>query len=323
MKTSKPYYFDYMASTPIAGSVKEKMIKYLDADKYYGNPASTHNIYGHYAQQVIVEAREEIADYFNSEAENWLFTSGATEAINLAIQGVAHSYSSSSKRIITFESEHAATLKCCKQLRSLGFEIVVLPVQSSGLIDLCLLEEALKTSTLLVSVLHVNNEIGVIQPIKKITDLAKKHHALVHVDAVQTVGKVKLDLLNSGIDLMSISSHKNYGPKGIGSLYISPDNNLKLKPIIFGGGQEKGLRSGTLATHQIAGMGEAYSLSKRDYDEDYNKVESLYKIFVEELIVKEELRASPLGILKNTPVTKSKPSPVNSTFDPVTPRNGP
>jgi cysteine desulfurase len=278
-----PIYMDYMASTPIDPSVKEIMIKYIDNSEFFGNPTAQH-LFGYQSQSIINKAREHIANYFKTTTESWTFTSGATEAINLAIFGVAKNYQNFSKKIITFESEHAATIKCCKQLISLGFEIEILPVMKNGLIDLNLLEEKLKNEILLVSVLHVNNEIGVIQPIEEIAKLTKKYNSFIHIDAVQTVGKAEINLKSNLFDLVSISSHKNYGPKGVGALYINPDSNLKLRPMIFGGGQERGIRSGTLATHQIAGMGQAYKLSTQTYTKDLKSISSIYNYIIKSIV---------------------------------------
>jgi cysteine desulfurase len=280
---NQPIYLDYMASTPLDPAVKEIMIKCLDNKQFFGNPTSQH-IYGYQSAMTIATAREQLASYFETSAKDWTFTSGATEAINLAIHGVASNYKNFSKKIITFESEHAATIQCCKQLISIGFEVDILPVMKNGLIDLNLLEEKLKHDVLLVSVLHVNNEIGVIQPIEEIAKLAKKYNTFIHIDAVQTIGKTAINLNSKLFDLVSISGHKNYGPKGVGALYINPESNIKLKPIIFGGGQEHGIRSGTLATHQIAGMGQAYKLSKDNYLKDLELVKSLYNHIITNIV---------------------------------------
>ena len=283
-----PIYLDYMASTPLDPTVKEIMSKYLDDKQFFGNPTAQH-IYGYQSAMIIATAREQLAAYFDTSAKDWTFTSGATEAINLAIHGVASNYKTFSKKIVTFESEHAATIKCCKQLISIGCEVDILPVMKNGLIDLNLLEEKLKHGVLLVSVLHVNNEIGVIQPIEEIAKLAKKYNTFIHIDAVQTIGKTAINLNSKLFDLVSISGHKNYGPKGIGALYINPESNIKLKPLIFGGGQEHGLRSGTLATHQIAGMGQAYKLSKENYLKDLELVKSLYNHIITNIVDNDKI----------------------------------
>jgi cysteine desulfurase len=309
--TAHPHYFDAMASTPLAPEVRDAMFKILDSKQYAGNASSTTHIYGHYARDVIEQARQEVASCFNSQPEQWTWTSGATESINLALQGIARTYHRQSKHIITFETEHPATLHTCKQLAQQGFTVNVLPVQSNGLIDLNQLEEALKTPTLLISILHVNNEIGVIQPIDAVCELAQRTQTLVHVDAAQTTGKLFLDLQKTPIHLCSISGHKVYGPKGIGALYITPEPPLRLEPMIFGGGQEHGLRSGTLPTHQIVGLGTACALAQQYYAEDTQRIQGWTDQLLSELLAHE-------GVRLNGDSTQRIPHVLNLTFEAYT-----
>ena len=267
-------YMDNMASTPIAPEVKESILQSLDL---YANPSSNNHVLAYQAHAAIENARINIAKHFNTKAENWIFTSGATESINLAIQGIAHSYKRRSTRIITFASEHSATLKCCKSLRSYGFDVEILPVEKNGLINLNQLEDALKTPTLLVSVLHVNNEIGVIQDLDSISKLTQKYNALLHVDGAQTPGKTMINLIKNKINLFSVSGHKVYGPKGSGALYIAPEPKIILEPLLYGGHQESGLRPGTLATHQIIGLSKALQLADHNYSSDLKRIKDFHK----------------------------------------------
>ena len=270
--TAQPIYFDYMASTPLAPEVCEKMCHILQHPDFFANPASSTHIYGYYAESIIEEARQQLASCFQTQASEWLWTSGATESINLVIQGMAKAHFRHAKRIITFNTEHAATINCCKQLAKAGFEVIILPVKSDGLIDLMQLETALKQPTLLVSVLHVNNETGTIQPIAEIAEITRKNGVFLHVDGAQSTGKLSVNLSDLPIQFYSVSAHKAYGPKGIGALYVSQDPPIKIEAMIFGGHQEKGLRSGTLATHQIAGMGLACQLATTHVHEDARRI---------------------------------------------------
>lgn len=254
-----PIYLDYMSTTPIDPRVAEKMIPYLSGD-LFGNPASTH-YYGYKAKAAVENARTQIADLINTEPENIIWTSSATEANNLAIKGAADFYSRQGKHIVTCKTEHSSVIDSCKYLETLGFEITYLTPKPSGLLDMEQLEKSLRQDTILVSIMHVNNEIGVIQNIQAIGELTRARGILFHVDAAQSAGKIAIDVKKFKTDLVSFSSHKIYGPKGVGALYIRSQPKLQLTPQIHGGAQENHLRAGTLATHQIVGMGEAFQIA--------------------------------------------------------------
>lgn len=257
----KPIYLDYMATTPIDPQVIKKMIEYMGPEGAFGNPASSTHIYGKAAAMAVDEAREQVAQLLGATFEDIIFTSGATESNNLAIFGAAHFYQRKGKHLITMQTEHKSVLDVFYQLEREGFQVTYLAPQADGLLDLQTLEAALTPETILVSVMQVNNETGVIQDIQAIGELLRSKGIVFHVDAAQSAGKLPINLHTLPVDLMSVSAHKNYGPKGIGALYVRNKPRIRLKPQIYGGGHENGLRSGTLATHQIAGMGEAFALS--------------------------------------------------------------
>ena len=257
----KPIYFDYMATTPVDPRVIQHMTRYLGPDAYFGNPASTTHVYGQEAAKAVEHARWQIADTVQANAQSIVFTSGATEANNLALFGAAYFYKNKGKHLITMTTEHKAVLDCFSELERQGFDVTYLSPESSGLLNLDHLKKALRPDTILVSVMHVNNEIGVIQDIASIGALLKDKGIIFHVDAAQSVGKIVINLSNLPVHLMSFSAHKVYGPKGIGALFVRHKPRVRLKPQIFGGGHENGLRSGTLPTHQIVGMGEAFALA--------------------------------------------------------------
>lgn len=256
-----PIYLDYMATTPVDPRVIEKMLPYLGPDGCFGNPASVTHIYGKLAAQAVEKARKQIADTIHALPEEIVFTSGATEADNLAILGAARFYQSKGRHLITMRTEHKAVLDSFQQLEKEGFEVSYLTPQADGLLDLHVLSQALREDTILVSIMQVNNEIGVIQDIAAIGELLVNKGIIFHVDAAQSAGKVEIDLSKLVVDLMSFSAHKNYGPKGIGALYVRRKPRCRLQPQSFGGNHEGGLRSGTLATHQIVAMGEAFAIS--------------------------------------------------------------
>lgn len=256
------YYFDYMATTPIDAAVIEKMLSYMGVKGEFGNPASVTHEYGRRALLAIEEARSELAKVIHAKPEELIFTSGATESNHLALLGSARLYQRKGKHLITMQTEHMAVLGPMQQLEREGFEITYLPPQPDGLLDLNVLSQAIRKDTILVSIMQVNNETGVIQDIAAISNQLKGKGILFHVDAAQSLGKVSVDVQAMGVDLMSLSAHKNYGPKGVGALYIRSQPKVRLLPLSFGGGQERGLRSGTLATHQIVGMSEACRLSE-------------------------------------------------------------
>lgn len=270
--TDRPIYFDYMATTPVDPRVVERMIKYLGPDGCFGNPASTTHIYGKEAAMAVEQARGEIADSINASIQNIVFTSGATEADNLAILGAARFYKNKGRHLITMNTEHKAVLDSFHQLEKEGFEVTYLESGSDGLLDLQQLERALRQDTILVSIMHVNNEIGVIQDIAAIGELLRNRGIIFHIDAAQSAGKLPIDLHQLSVDLMSFSAHKNYGPKGIGALYVRHKPRIRLQAQTFGGGHEGGLRSGTLATHQIVGMVTAFALAENARIEEQKRI---------------------------------------------------
>jgi len=260
----KPIYLDYMATTPIDPRVMKKMLPYLLQESGFGNPSSKH-FYGYQAKDAIETARAQAAALFNTQPNSIFWTSGATEANNLAIKGAALFYQRQGKHIITCQTEHKSVLDTCRYLATQGFDVTYLQPNSDGLLSIEDIEQAIRRDTILISIMHVNNEIGVIQDIAKIGAIAAKHGVLFHVDAAQSAGKIPIDLQELKIDLMSVSAHKIYGPKGIGALYVRQQpTKLHLVPQIHGGEQQNGVRSGTLPTHQIIGMGEALCIAKQE-----------------------------------------------------------
>lgn len=258
----RPIYLDYMATTPVDPRVVEKMMHYLGFAGDFGNPASLTHGYGTDAARAVACAREQIAQSIGAAAEEIVFTSGATEADNLAILGAAHFYKNKGMHLITMNTEHKAVLDAFKELEKEGFSVTYLSPEQDGLLDIKKLEHAIKADTILVSIMHVNNEIGVIQDIDAIGRLLANKGIVFHVDAAQSAGKLPLNTAQMPVHLMSFSAHKNYGPKGIGALYVRSKPRVRLYPQTYGGGHENGLRSGTLATHQIVAMGEAFALSE-------------------------------------------------------------
>lgn len=267
-----PIYLDYMATTPVDPRVVEQMILYLGPEGHFGNPASTTHVYGTLAAKAVEHARGQIAASINTSTQNIVFTSGATEANNLAILGAARFYQSKGKHLVTMVTEHKAVLDSFYQLEKEGFTVTYLHPEPDGLLDLKKLEQALRQDTILVSIMHVNNEIGVVQDIAAIGELLCDKGIVFHVDAAQSAGKVAIDLNQLSVDLMSFSAHKNYGPKGIGALYVRSKPRVRLQPQSFGGGHEGGLRSGTLATHQIVGMGLAFEMAQNNREEEQARI---------------------------------------------------
>ncbi|PCQ34082.1 IscS subfamily cysteine desulfurase [Proteus mirabilis] len=259
-----PIYLDYSATTPVDPRVAEKMMQCLTIDGIFGNPASRSHRFGWQAEEAIDIARNQIADLIGADPREIVFTSGATEADNLALKGVANFYQKKGKHIITSKTEHKAILDTCRQLEREGFEVTYLAPKSDGLIDLKELEAAMRDDTILVSIMHVNNEIGVVQDIAAIGELCRSKGIIYHVDATQSVGKLPIDLSKLKVDLLSLSAHKVYGPMGIGALYVRRKPRIRLEAQMHGGGHERGMRSGTLAVHQIVGMGEAYRILKEE-----------------------------------------------------------
>lgn len=263
-----PIYFDYSATCPVDSRVAEKMMQYLTHDGCFGNPASRSHRFGWQAEEAVDTAREQIANYLNADPREIVFTSGATESDNLAIKGAAHFYGKKGKHIITCKTEHKAVLDPCRQLEREGYDVTYLEPESNGIVDLNKLANAMREDTILVSIMHVNNEIGVIQDIESIGELCRSRKIIFHVDAAQSVGKLPLDTQVIKADLISLSAHKAYGPKGIGALYVRRKPRIRLEAQIHGGGHERGMRSGTLPTHQIVGMGEAFRIAQVELEQD-------------------------------------------------------
>jgi len=268
-----PIYLDYSATTPVDPRVAEKMIPYLT--EHYGNPASRSHSFGWKTEEAVETAREHVAALVRCDAKDIVWTSGATESINLALKGAAEFYKTKGKHLITVKTEHKATLDTCRELERRGFDVTYLEVDPDGMLDLNKLEAAFRPDTILVSVMFVNNEIGVIQNIAAIGEMCRKRGVLFHVDAAQATGKCEVDLHALKVDLMSFSAHKTYGPKGVGALYVRRKPRVRLEAQIHGGGHERGLRSGTLATHQIVGMGEAYRIARAEMATENERIRAL------------------------------------------------
>ena len=267
-----PIYLDYSATTPVDERVAKAMMQCLTLEGNYGNPASRSHQFGWDAEKAVEEARKNVASLLNADPKEIIWTSGATESDNLAIKGAAHFYQKNGKHIITCKTEHKAVLDTCRQLEREGFEVTYLEPRNTGLIDLEDLKTAFRDDTILVSIMHVNNEIGVIQDIKAIGEITRERKIIFHVDAAQSPGKVEIDVQDMNVDLMSLSAHKVYGPKGIGALYVRRKPRVRIEAQIHGGGHERGMRSGTLPTHQIVGMGEAFRIAKEDMAADNERI---------------------------------------------------
>jgi cysteine desulfurase len=273
MSMKLPIYLDYSATTPVDPRVAEKMIPFLT--EAFGNPASRSHSFGWTAEKAVEEARAEVAKLVNADPKEIVWTSGATESDNLAIKGAAYFYQTKGRHLITVKTEHKAVLDTMRELEAQGFEVTYLDPMPNGLLDLDAFRAAIRPDTILASVMHVNNEIGVIQDIAAIGAICREHRVIFHVDAAQSTGKVEIDLSKLPVDLMSFSAHKTYGPKGIGALYVRRQPRVRLKAIMHGGGHERGLRSGTLATHQIVGMGEAFRLAREEMAEETKRIRKL------------------------------------------------
>ncbi|MFS2024179.1 IscS subfamily cysteine desulfurase [Massilia sp. GER05] len=282
-----PIYMDYSATTPIDPRVADKMIPYLR--EQFGNPASRSHAYGWSAEAAVEEARAQVAALVGADPREIIWTSGATESNNLAIKGAAQFYKSKGKHIITVKTEHKAVLDTVRELERQGFEATYLEPQDNGLITLEQLEAAMRPDTILVSVMLVNNEIGVVQPIREIGELCRKKGIIFHSDAAQATGKVEINLEELKVDLMSFSAHKTYGPKGIGALYVRRKPRVRLEAQMHGGGHERGLRSGTLAPHQIVGMGEAFRIAKEEMDTELARIKALRDRLAKGLLEIEEV----------------------------------
>jgi cysteine desulfurase len=270
---TKPIYLDYSATTPVDPRVAEKMIPWLTQN--FGNPASRSHPFGWEAEEAVENARAEVARLVNCDPKEIVWTSGATESDNLALKGAAHFYKTKGKHLVTMKTEHKAVLDTMRELEREGFEVTYLDPKPDGLIDLTRFEEALRPDTIVVSVMHVNNEIGVIQPIDAIGEICRARGIIFHVDAAQSTGKAPIDLATLKVDLMAFSAHKTYGPKGIGALFVRRKPRVRLEAQMHGGGHEKGFRSGTLPTHQIVGMGEAFRIAREEMAAENERIRML------------------------------------------------
>ncbi len=284
-----PIYFDYSATTPVDPRVADKMIECLTMDGNFGNPASRSHVYGWKAEEAVETARRQVADLLNADPREIVWTSGATESDNLAIKGVAHFYQKKGKHIITSKIEHKAVLDTCRQLEREGFEVTYLDPDKDGVIQPEAVAAALREDTILVSLMHVNNEIGVINDIAAIGEITRANGVLLHVDAAQSAGKIDIDVDKMKVDLSSLSAHKMYGPKGMGALYVRRKPRVRLEAQMHGGGHERGMRSGTLATHQIVGMGEAAAIAKAEMHQEGERIATLRKRFWDGLSDMEEI----------------------------------
>mgnify|MGYP003709612341 FL=1 len=299
---------DYSATTPVDFRVAKKMANYLTIEGDFGNAASRSHYYGWQAEKAVDEARFQVASLVGADPREIVWTSGATESDNLAIKGIANFYHKRGKHIITMKTEHKAVLDTCRQLEREDFEVTYLEPSSNGLLDINVFKDAIREDTILASIMHVNNEIGVIQDIQSIGDVCREHKIFFHVDAAQSVGKISIDLASLPVDLMSFSAHKIYGPKGMGALYVSRKPRVRLEAQMHGGGHERGMRSGTLATHQIVGMGEAFAIAKAEMLEEGEKIKQLRDRLLEGFSDMEE-------VVINGDIEQRVPGNLNISFN--------
>jgi cysteine desulfurase len=283
MQIKKPVYLDYAATTPVDPQVAEKMMQYLTLEGQFGNPASRSHRYGWQAEEAVDVARNQVASLINADPREIVWTSGATESDNLAIKGVAEKYRDKGNHIVTTAIEHKAVIDTCNYLQSKGFEVTFIQPNEHGFIEPAEVANAIRENTILVSVMAVNNETGMIQDIAAIAQICRQKRVLFHVDAAQAIGKIPFDVKSLPIDLASFSSHKVYGPKGIGALYVRRSPEVSIAPQIHGGGHERGMRSGTLPTHQIVGMGEAFALASEKLNNEMVRLKRLKTRFWESL----------------------------------------
>ncbi|MFL2708898.1 MAG: IscS subfamily cysteine desulfurase [Gammaproteobacteria bacterium] len=282
-------YFDYASTTPVDPRVADKMYECLKLDGNFGNPASRSHEFGWKAEEAVERARMQVASLVNADTREIVWTSGATESDNLAIKGAARFYKDRGNHIITSKIEHKAVLDPCRQLEREGFEVTYLDPNEDGVITLEMLKKHIKDETILVSLMHINNELGSVTDIEEIGNFTRENNIIFHVDAAQSTGKVNIDLSNLNVDLMSFSGHKTYGPKGVGALYVRRKPRVRLEALIHGGGHERGFRSGTLATHQIVGMGEAFKIAQDEMEKDNKHIKKLSDIFYKEISEIEEI----------------------------------
>ncbi len=301
-----PIYMDYGATTPVDQRVVDKMIPWLR--EHFGNPASRSHAWGWEAEAAVENAREEVARLIGADPREIVWTSGATESINLALKGAAQFYKTRGKHLITVKTEHKAVLDTTRELERQGFEVTYLPVQEDGMLDLDLLKSTMRADTILVSVMFVNNEIGVIQDIAAIGAMCRERGIIFHVDAAQATGKVDIDIAKLPVDLMSLASHKTYGPKGIGALYVRRKPRVRIEAQMHGGGHERGMRSGTLPTHQIIGMGEAFRIAREEMGEERERIHMLHRRLIDGLADIEQ-------VFLNGHPEKRVPHNVNMSFN--------
>ena len=274
-KMTMPIYMDYSSTTPVDPRVAEKMIPFITED--FGNPASRSHPYGWSAEKAVENARKEVAKLVNADPREIIWTSGATESNNLAIKGASNFYSSKGKHIITMATEHKAVIDAVREMERLGYETTFLVPEPNGLVDIEKFKTALRPDTVLATIMLVNNEIGVVQDIEELGNICRENKIIFHVDAAQATGKVAIDLEKLPVDLMSFSAHKTYGPKGVGALYVRRKPRIRIEAQMHGGGHERGMRSGTLATHQIVGMGEAFRIAREEMQEENTRIKKLQK----------------------------------------------
>lgn len=303
----KPIYLDYAATTPTDARVAQKMHAYLTSEGVFGNAASLH-FYGREASQAVEIARAQVANLINAESSEIIWTSGATESNNLALKGAAHIYQRKGKHLITMRTEHKAVLDTCQQLEKEGYFVTYLNPEKNGVLDLDKLKASLREDTVLISIMHVNNETGVVQDLNSIAQITAARGILLHVDAAQSPGKATIDVNKTPIDLLSLCAHKVYGPKGIGALYLRKKPRVRVAPLIHGGGHEQGMRSGTLPTHQIVGMGEAFHLAKQNMQKEFLHVSTLRNQLLRELQGIKNLQL-------NSMLAQSVPYIVNVRFE--------
>ncbi len=301
-----PIYMDYGATTPCDPRVVDAMVPWLR--EHFGNPASRSHAWGWEAEAAVEKARGQVADLIHADPREIVWTSGATESINLALKGAAHFYGSRGKHLITLKTEHKATLDTMRELERQGFEVSYLDVQENGLVDLQRLKDTLRPDTILVSVLLVNNEIGVIQDIPAIGAMCRERGIIVHVDAAQATGKVDIDITTLPVDLMSLASHKTYGPKGIGALYVRRKPRVRIEAQMHGGGHERGMRSGTLPTHQCVGMGEAFRIAREEMGAECERIRMLQKRLLDGISTIEQ-------VFINGDLERRVPHNVNASFN--------
>jgi cysteine desulfurase len=301
-----PIYIDYAATTPVDQRVVDVMIPWLH--EHFGNPASRSHAWGWEAEAAVEKAREQVAQLINADPREIVWTSGATESINLALKGAAQFYKTRGKHLITVKTEHKAVLDTMRELERQGFEVTYLDVQEDGLVDIQKFKDAIRPDTILVSVMYVNNEIGVIQDIPAIGAICRERGIIFHVDSAQATGKVVIDVTTLPVDLMSLASHKTYGPKGIGALYVRRKPRVRIEAQMHGGGHERGMRSGTLATHQIVGMGEAYRIARAEMGMESERIRMLQKRLIDGLSDIEQ-------VFLNGHPEKRVPHNVNMSFN--------